>query len=116
MTLKCRHVGLVILVFDKSVCLAHTNNEYHVIMYFHNFAVFFFSIVNSGAYRIINGTCAHDDALSATMSEQGRCPALRNIKIPCLFNTGPSHSYTFFSLSIIMCLYLMILTLSKCTC
>ena len=50
---------------------------------------FFFSVVNSGAYRIINGTCAHKDTSTSTLAEEGKCPDLRDIRIPCTFNSSP---------------------------
>lgn len=46
------------------------------------------SIVNSGAYRIINGTCAHEDTSLSTLAEQGRCPALRDLDLQCKYQTG----------------------------
>ncbi|XP_013386854.1 voltage-dependent calcium channel subunit alpha-2/delta-2 [Lingula anatina] len=46
------------------------------------------SVVNSGAYRIINGTCAHQDAAETTLADQGVCPALRDIEIPCTYTTA----------------------------
>ena len=47
-----------------------------------------FSIVNSGAYRIINGTCAHSEVGGATLAEEGKCPTLRDIDIPCAFTAA----------------------------
>ncbi|ELU06451.1 hypothetical protein CAPTEDRAFT_215114 [Capitella teleta] len=49
------------------------------------------SIVNSGAYRIINGTCDHTDSTTETLDEQGKCPLLLDIDIPCMFQTGCQH-------------------------
>ncbi|KAK2155924.1 hypothetical protein LSH36_227g06072 [Paralvinella palmiformis] len=49
------------------------------------------SIVNSGAYRIINGTCAHTDSREATLAEVGQCPVLRDIDIKCNYNRGRTH-------------------------
>nr|KAI8754030.1 voltage-dependent calcium channel subunit alpha-2/delta-3-like [Biomphalaria glabrata] len=44
------------------------------------------SVVNSGAYRIINGTCAHEDTSARTMKEEGKCPALNEVPLKCQFN------------------------------
>ena len=50
-----------------------------------------FSVVNSGAYRIINGTCAHKETSSTTLQEEGKCPELnQRVKLHCRFNTSPS--------------------------
>ncbi|CAH1773823.1 unnamed protein product [Owenia fusiformis] len=43
------------------------------------------SIVNSGAYRIINGTCSHEDPFTSTLAENGMCPIIRNLDIPCTY-------------------------------
>ena len=58
-----------------------------------NFVKFFsyFSIVDSGAYRIINGTCAHEESSKVTLAGQNKCPALRNLKLPCKFTTAAVH-------------------------
>ena len=49
-----------------------------------------FSIVNSGAYRIINGTCAHSDSSTSTLAAEEKCPVLRDIDIPCTYQTATS--------------------------
>ncbi|XP_052774120.1 voltage-dependent calcium channel subunit alpha-2/delta-3-like isoform X2 [Mya arenaria] len=46
------------------------------------------SLVNSGAYRIINGTCQHQEASTLTLANQNKCPTLRNLRLPCSFNAG----------------------------
>ncbi|KAI0209872.1 hypothetical protein LSAT2_005466 [Lamellibrachia satsuma] len=46
------------------------------------------SIVNSGAYRIINGTCAHTSASTSNLAEEGKCPQLRDINVPCTYTTA----------------------------
>ena len=61
----------------------------------------FHSVVNSGAYRIINGTCAHKDTSTSTLAEEGKCPALRDIKIPCEYNSSP-FSYTCTSITFVV--------------
>ncbi|XP_069125986.1 LOW QUALITY PROTEIN: voltage-dependent calcium channel subunit alpha-2/delta-2-like [Argopecten irradians] len=69
------------------------------------------SIVNSGAYRIINGTCAHEDKSTSTLAQQGRCPATRDLVLPCKFVSGASSlSQTLFVISVMMIL------LNWCTC
>ena len=52
----------------------------------------FFSIVNSGAYRIINGTCAHEETPTVTLAGQNKCPALRDLELPCTYTTGCIHT------------------------
>ena len=44
--------------------------------------------MNSGAYRIINGTCSHTASAGLTLSEMGKCPVLRDIDIQCYYNTA----------------------------
>ncbi|XP_005108179.1 voltage-dependent calcium channel subunit alpha-2/delta-2 [Aplysia californica] len=46
------------------------------------------SVVNSGAYRIINGTCAHKDTSESTLRDQGKCPKLNDVPLKCRYNTG----------------------------
>ncbi|XP_063967969.1 voltage-dependent calcium channel subunit alpha-2/delta-3-like [Lytechinus pictus] len=42
----------------------------------------------TGAFRIINGTCDHtDDKISLVM--QNKCPIIRNVNIPCKYNSAP---------------------------
>ncbi|XP_059149465.1 voltage-dependent calcium channel subunit alpha-2/delta-2-like [Physella acuta] len=45
------------------------------------------SVVNSGAYRIINGTCAHEDTSESTLRDQGRCPLMNDVPLKCQFNS-----------------------------
>ena len=47
--------------------------------------------MDSGAYRIINGTCEHEEFSKVTLAGQNKCPALRNLKLPCKFTTGVIH-------------------------
>ena len=51
----------------------------------------FISVVNSGAYRIINGTCAHKETSETTLKEEGKCPKLNTANLKCKYNTGSSH-------------------------
>lgn len=44
------------------------------------------NIVNSGNFQLINGTCAHQDTTSKTMREEKKCPALKQIELPCHYN------------------------------
>ncbi|BFY99384.1 hypothetical protein BsWGS_02424 [Bradybaena similaris] len=44
------------------------------------------SVVNSGAYRIVNGTCAHKETSVSTLSDEGKCPKLIDVKPRCEFN------------------------------
>ncbi|XP_052254694.1 voltage-dependent calcium channel subunit alpha-2/delta-2-like isoform X2 [Dreissena polymorpha] len=50
------------------------------------------SVVNSGAYRIINGTCDHMESSTVTLAGQNKCPSLRDLKLPCRFTTGTTHT------------------------
>ncbi|GFS22462.1 voltage-dependent calcium channel subunit alpha-2/delta-2-like, partial [Elysia marginata] len=44
------------------------------------------SVVNSGAYLIINGTCAHKDTSKSTLRDMGKCPRLSDVPLKCGFN------------------------------
>ena len=50
--------------------------------------IYTYSIVNSGAYRIINGTCAHEDQSKSTLAAEDKCPVLRDLDLPCTFTHG----------------------------
>lgn len=54
------------------------------------------SVVNSGAYRIINGTCAHQDSSTGSLAQQERCPALRNYNLTCHYNKASNHHLSYF--------------------
>jgi hypothetical protein len=64
--------------------------------------MYIYSIVNSGNFQLINGTCEQEETLQPTMKDQSRCPELRNITIECDF----SLAYSNFSNSFIY-LYIM---------
>ncbi|XP_060584904.1 voltage-dependent calcium channel subunit alpha-2/delta-3-like [Ruditapes philippinarum] len=66
------------------------------------------SIVNSGAYRIINGTCAHEESPTVTLAGQNKCPALRDLKLPCTYTTGCRHTISVWLLSCLLILMLVI--------
>ena len=58
--------------------------------------------VDSGAYKIVNGTCAHEDFQTETLRDQNRCPELRNLKLQCSYNIAtPSIDSSFSTISII---------------
>ena len=44
--------------------------------------------MNSGAYMIINGTCAHRDQSKSTLAAEDKCPVLRDLDLPCTFTHG----------------------------
>ncbi|CAM4802211.1 unnamed protein product [Rotaria magnacalcarata] len=44
------------------------------------------SIVDAGAFRIINGTCAHKIEKMSSLYEENKCPPLRDIQIECKYN------------------------------
>ncbi|XP_063400495.1 voltage-dependent calcium channel subunit alpha-2/delta-2-like [Mytilus trossulus] len=46
------------------------------------------SIVNSGAHRIINGTCAHEDHSTSTLAAEEKCPVLRDLDLKCAYTHG----------------------------
>lgn len=46
------------------------------------------SIANAGAFRIVNGTCEHEDSTSITLEEANKCPALKNVEVPCTYQQG----------------------------
>lgn len=48
----------------------------------------FSSIVNSGAYRIINGTCNQASKSSRTLAEDGKCPKLSDKDLMCIYTTA----------------------------
>ncbi|XP_050400585.1 voltage-dependent calcium channel subunit alpha-2/delta-2 [Patella vulgata] len=56
------------------------------------------SVVNSGAYRIINGTCAHEDDTTSTLAQRGKCPVLKNITMPCTYTAANQISVSHFLL------------------
>lgn len=46
------------------------------------------SIVDAGAFRIINGTCAHKIEKLTSLHDDGKCPVLKNIDIECKYNSS----------------------------
>ncbi|XP_067678444.1 voltage-dependent calcium channel subunit alpha-2/delta-2-like [Haliotis asinina] len=54
------------------------------------------TIVNSGAYRIVNGTCAHEETSHATLAEEDKCPALRDLPLKCQYTTASSLTASLF--------------------
>ncbi|CAF0942065.1 unnamed protein product [Adineta steineri] len=44
------------------------------------------SIVDAGAFRIINGTCAHKIEKLTSLYDEDKCPALRDVQIECKYN------------------------------
>ncbi|VEL25291.1 unnamed protein product [Protopolystoma xenopodis] len=49
--------------------------------------------VASGAYRIINGTCAHQDDSEGTLAEEKKCPPLLNVSLTCAYNAATAREY-----------------------
>ncbi|KAL3318708.1 hypothetical protein Ciccas_002628 [Cichlidogyrus casuarinus] len=43
-------------------------------------------VVASGAHRIINGTCAHNDTEAITLKEKKMCPVLEPVQLDCRYN------------------------------
>ncbi|XP_074641618.1 voltage-dependent calcium channel subunit alpha-2/delta-2-like [Tubulanus polymorphus] len=64
------------------------------------------SIVNSGAYRIINGTCAQRESSQQSLRAQGKCPLLREFDVKCYFQHGNRvHPYfTLLGTLLILCI------------
>ena len=58
--------------------------------YFYNFNCHISNrVYDAGAFRIVNGTCAHI-APDTSLYSQKKCPALKNIHIKCSYNTANS--------------------------
>jgi voltage-dependent calcium channel alpha-2/delta-3 len=62
----------------------------------------FYSIVNSGNFQLLNGTCAHQDLTSKTMREESKCPVLKTIEIPCEYNNANGVFYLKFFLIFVL--------------
>ncbi|RUS88477.1 hypothetical protein EGW08_003735 [Elysia chlorotica] len=78
------------------------------------------SVVNSGAYLIINGTCAHKYTSKKTLRELQKCPHLSDVPLKCGFNgAGRLDTSVILNFQLaIMCLSLWLLNsfeLKKCT-
>lgn len=68
------------------------------------------SIVNSGAYRIINGTCNQASKSSRTLAEEGKCPKLSDKDLMCIYTTAtPLTSTPVLILLTLFCTYLIYL-------
>ncbi|CAF4718256.1 unnamed protein product, partial [Rotaria sp. Silwood1] len=46
------------------------------------------SIVDAGAFRIVNGTCAHKIEKRSSLFEENKCPTLRDVEIECAYRTS----------------------------
>ena len=44
-------------------------------------------LYDAGAFRIVNGTCRHIDT-EISLKTKKKCPALKNIKLKCRYNTS----------------------------
>jgi len=44
------------------------------------------SIVDAGAFRIINGTCSHKIEKISSLQEENKCPALQDVQIECKYS------------------------------
>ncbi len=44
------------------------------------------SIVDAGAFRIINGTCAHKIEKMSSLYDENKCPILQDVEIDCKYN------------------------------
>lgn len=62
----------------------------------------YFSIVNSGAHRIINGTCAHEDHSTSTLAAEEKCPVLRDLDLKCAYTHGNVCQISMFLLSSVL--------------
>ncbi|PIK39898.1 hypothetical protein BSL78_23247 [Apostichopus japonicus] len=47
-------------------------------------------VAATGAFRIINGTCAHTDD-TVPMKDRGKCPKVEEIKMPCMYTAASDH-------------------------
>lgn len=52
------------------------------------------SIVDAGAFRIINGTCAHKVEKVSSLYDANKCPALRDVQIECKYNRTHKRHYS----------------------
>ncbi|XP_064625749.1 voltage-dependent calcium channel subunit alpha-2/delta-2-like isoform X2 [Lineus longissimus] len=68
------------------------------------------SIVNSGAYRIVNGTCAHQETSASSLAQQERCPVLRDIELDCDYNKSSQISPGIFIFVTLLCLFWLLPT------
>jgi len=60
-------------------------NEYRQ-SYFYNFNCHISNrVFDAGAFRIVNGTCAHIDT-QTSLKKKEKCPALKNVHIKCSYN------------------------------
>ncbi|XP_033124937.1 voltage-dependent calcium channel subunit alpha-2/delta-1-like [Anneissia japonica] len=55
------------------------------------------SIAGTGAFRIVNGTCAHNDE-KRSLAQQDKCPRINDIDIPCFYNGADTIKKTLFLL------------------
>ncbi|XP_070555607.1 voltage-dependent calcium channel subunit alpha-2/delta-2-like [Ptychodera flava] len=64
------------------------------------------SISGTGAFRIINGTCAHTDEQASLALEQ-KCPVIKDINVACTYLTASTTSVDklLLLLSIVLCLF-----------
>ena len=66
------------------------------------------SIVDAGAFRIINGTCAHKTEKLSSLYGENKCPALREVEIECKYNQTNRPQLSFiFIFSILLCYKLL---------
>ncbi len=47
----------------------------------------FYRVSADGAFRIINGTCAHTDE-KRPLAEENKCPVMKDQEIKCAFNSS----------------------------
>ncbi|CAF0843774.1 unnamed protein product [Adineta ricciae] len=66
------------------------------------------SIVDAGAFRIINGTCAHKTEKLSSLYGENKCPALREVEIECKYNQTSRPQFSLiFIFSILLCYKLL---------
>lgn len=59
--------------------------------YFYNFNCHISNrVYDSGAFRIVNGTCAHIET-QTSLKKKEKCPALKNVEMQCSYNVSDTH-------------------------
>lgn len=54
------------------------------------------SVVDAGAFRIINGTCSHKIEKMSSLFDEKKCPALRDVQMECKYNRTERNLSSFF--------------------
>jgi voltage-dependent calcium channel alpha-2/delta-3 len=66
------------------------------------------SIVDAGAFRIINGTCAHKIEKMSSLYEEDKCPALSDVHIECKYNRTNKRQFSIVFIFYVMGFYRLV--------